>query len=162
MINPTGKKLEKLLFGIFDEAIQGVDTYNHNGSMWLIFTDEMRWVVEYTKEQTLWYNYHLFKQEMDMVGLDCVEDCDIIKKWFESRFLNKNGVKDTKQLPPTLTWEVEDTIQNGVKHTVRVFDMSIKPVEDTIQNGVKHCEDGDWLDGDERFEDIIQNGTKEK
>ena len=162
MINPKGKKLEKLLFGIFDEAIQGVDTYNHNGSMWLIFTDEMRWVVEYTKEQTLWYNYHLFKQEMDMVGLDCVEDCDIIKKWFESRFLNKNGVKDTKQLPPTLTWEVEDTIQNGVKHTVRVFDMSIKPVEDTIQNGVKHCEDGDWLDGDERFEDIIQNGTKEK
>ena len=80
MINPKGKKLEKLLFGIFDEAIQGVDTYNHNGSMWLIFTDEMRWVVEYTKEQTLWYNYHLFKQEMDMVGLDCVEDCDIIKK----------------------------------------------------------------------------------
>ena len=71
-------------------------------------------------------------------------------------------MKDTKQLPPTLTWEVEDTIQNGVKHTVRVFDMSIKPVEDTIQNGVKHCEDGDWLDGDERFEDIIQNGTKEK
>lgn len=25
MINPTGKKLEKLLFGIFDDAIQGVD-----------------------------------------------------------------------------------------------------------------------------------------
>ena len=82
MINPTGKKLEKLLFRIFDDASQGVDTYNHNGSLWLIFTDEMKWVVEYTKEQTLWYNYHLFKQEMDMVGLDCVEDCDIIKKWY--------------------------------------------------------------------------------
>ena len=33
-------------------------------------------------------------------------------------------------------------------------------VKDTIQNGVIHCEDGDWLDGDERFEDIIQNGVK--
>jgi hypothetical protein len=184
MINPTGKKLEKLLFGIFDHSIEGIDRYNHNGSLWLIFTDEMRWVVEYTKSQTLWYNYHLFKQEMDMVGLDCVEDCDIIKKWFESRFLNKNGVKDTKQLPPTLTWEVEDTIQNGVKHTLHEtipdsfliedtiqngvkhtlhrHDFEIVEVEDTIQNGVKHCEDGDWLDGDERFEDIIQNGTKEK
>jgi hypothetical protein len=31
----------------------------------------------------------------------------------------------------------------------------------TIQNGVRHIEDGDWLDGDERFEDIIQNGVKE-
>ena len=190
MINPTGKKLEKLLFGIFDDAIQGVDTYNHNGSMWLIFTDEMKWVVEYTKEQTLWYNYHLFKQEMDMVGLDCVEDCDIIKKWFESRFLNINPVEDTIQngVKHTFILEgrrfnpVEDTIQNGVKHTklannfraIRVEDTiqnGVKDtqfrqipmnysIEDTIQNGVKHCEDGDWLDSDERFEDIIENGVK--
>ena len=190
MINPTGKKLEKLLFGIFDHSIEGIDRYNHNGSLWLIFTDEMRWVVEYTTSQTLWYNYHFFKNEMEIIGLDCVENKDLIQKWFELRFLNINAV--------------EDTIQNGVKHTVRVFDMSIKPVEDTIQNGVKHtlhetipdsfliedtiqngvihtlhrhdfeivevedtiqngvkhCEDGDWLDGDERFEDIIQNGEK--
>lgn len=168
MINPTGKKLEKLLFGMFDDAIQGVDTYNHNGSMWLIFTDEMRWVVEYTKEQTLWYNYHLFKQEMDMVGVDCVEDCDIIKKWFESRFLNinpvedtiQNGVKETKVLYKQPELLVENTIQNGVKHTLHRRDFEIVEVEDTIQNGVKHCEDGDWLDGDKRFEDIIQNGEK--
>jgi hypothetical protein len=55
---------------------------------------------------------------------------------------------------------IEDTIQNGVKHTLHRHDFEIVEVEDTIQNGVKHCEDGDWLDGDERFEDIIQNGTK--
>ena len=146
MINPKGKKLDKLLFGMFDDAIQGVDTYNHNGSMWLIFTDEMKWVVEYTKEQTLWYNYHLFKQEMEIIGLDCVENCDIIKKWFESRFLNINPV--------------EDTIQNGVKETHERSQHHEFWVKDTIQNGVKHCEDGDWLDGDERFEDIIQNGEK--
>ena len=72
MINPTGKKLEKLLFGMFDDAIQGVDRYNHNGSLWLIFTDEMRWVVEYTRSQTLWYNYYFFKQEMESMRLDCV------------------------------------------------------------------------------------------
>ncbi len=191
MINPTGKKLEKLLFGMFDDAIQGVDKYNHNGSMWLIFTDEMRWVVEYTKEQTLWYNYHLFKQEMDMVGLDCVEDCYIIKKWFESRFLNinpvedtiQNGVKHTKSNVHPYPKEVRDTIQNGVKHTslygfnrddsvedtiqngvkntVLKTKLYFGQVEDTIQNGVKHCEDGDRLDGDYRFEDIIQNGVKQ-
>ena len=191
MINPTGKKLDKLLFGMFDDAIQGVDTYNHNGSMWLIFTDEMKWVVEYTKEQTLWYNYHLFKQEMEIIGLDCVENCDIIKKWFESRFLNinpvedtiQNGVKHTSVRPLQWLETVEDTIQNGVKHAYVVEGQRQLPVKDTIQNGVKetcesestrsislrlaiqngvkHCEDGDWLDGDERFEDIIQNGVKE-
>jgi hypothetical protein len=189
---------------MFDDAIQGIDRYNHNGSMWLIFTDEMKWVVEYTKDQTLWYNYYFFKNEMEIIGLDCVDNEDLIQKWFEYRFLNKKRVKDTKQLPPTLTWEVEDTIQNGVKetelhkgvrpsavedtiqnevkqifkedftndhlvelvvqigvkHTLHRHDFEIVEVEDTIQNGVKHCEDGDWLDGDERFEDIIQNGTK--
>jgi phosphoribosylformylglycinamidine (FGAM) synthase PurS component len=269
MRNPTGKKLEKLIFGIFDDASQGVDRYNHNDSLWLIFTNEMRWVVEYTKDQTLWYNYNFFKEEMELIGLDCVEDKDLIKKWFESRFLGipkvedafdpffdqdqyvedaiKNGVKDTRRttisqdqyvedtiqngvkdirrtrlinlsanqmvedtiqngvkhtmeeslLTPT---SVEDTIQNGVKHTKSTImsqDSNVEDtiqngvkettpsgylgsiemkgkvvhqiespkqnneVEDTIQNGVRHTEDGDWLDGDERFEDIIQEGVKE-
>jgi hypothetical protein len=30
-----------------------------------------------------------------------------------------------------------------------------------IVNGVKHVEDGDWLDQDERIDDIIENGVKE-
>ena len=34
-------------------------------------------------------------------------------------------------------------------------------MEEAIQNGVKHTEYGDWLDGDERFDDIIENGIKE-
>ena len=210
MINPKGKKLEKLLFGMFDDAIQGVDRYNHNDSFWLIFTNEMKWVVEFTKDQTLWYNYNFFKDEMELIGLDCVEDKDLIQKWFESRFLNinsvedtiQNGVKHTKHGEWSEPVRVEDTIQNGVKHTSLygfnrddsvedtiqngvkqtelskrdffpedIFQNGVKDtkfavhydnswVEDTVQNGVKHCEDGDWLDGDERFEDIIQNGEK--
>ena len=137
MINPTGKKLEKLLFGIFDDAIQGVDRYNHNGSLWLIFTDEMRWVVEYTKSQTLWYNYHFFKNEMEIIGLDCVENKDLIQKWFELRFLNINAVEDTK--PNERLWQayVEDTIQNGVKETISNNSTASSRVEDTIQEGVK-------------------------
>jgi len=34
-------------------------------------------------------------------------------------------------------------------------------VDNIVQNGVKHTEDGDWLDGDERIGDIIQEGVKE-
>jgi len=205
MINPTGKKLEKLIFGIFDDASQGVDRYNHNGSLWLIFTNEMTWVVEYTKDQTLWYNYNLFKDGMELIGLDCVKNKDLIKKWFESRFLGipkvedscepffnqdqyvedtiQNGVKhttltnlsrslgveDTIQNGVKHTFEdqlaghhlVEDAIQNGVKHTTPDASTIVYAVEDTIQNGVKHTEDGDWLDCDERFNNIIQEGVKE-
>ena len=167
MVNPTGKKLEKLLFGIFDEAIQGVDTYNYKGSMWLIFTDEMRWVVEYTRLQTLWYNYYFFKQEMEIIGLDCVENKDLIQKWFESRFLNinlventiQNGVKDTSFVNPYFNQNVEETIQNGVRKTLETPIMRHHKVKDTIQNGVKETISNNSA-ASSRVEDTIKNGVR--
>jgi hypothetical protein len=39
--------------------------------------------------------------------------------------------------------------------------MPTSMVEEIIQSGVKHTEYGDWLDGDERLDDIIENGVKE-
>ena len=192
---------------MFDDASQGVDKYNHNGSLWAIFTNQMKWVVEFTKDQTLWYNYDFFDNEMKLIGLNSIENKFLIQKWFESRFLGipkiedscvpffnqdqyvedtiQNGVKDTRRsrlINLAATQMVEDTIQNGVKHT-RVVNWEFRNwVEDTIQNGVKqtelskrdffpkdiiqdgvkHTEDGDWLDGDERIGDIIENGVKDK
>jgi flagellar capping protein FliD len=269
MINPTGKKLEKIIFKLFDDASQGVDRYNHNGSLWAIFTNETKWVVEFTKDQTLWYNYSFFKDEMELVSLDCVEDKDLIKKWFESRFLGipkvedlfdpffdqdqyvediiqngvkltelskrdffpkdilqngvketkslqihlkksikdaiqngvkeiktnkfyangqvegiikngvrmtkstiisqdskvedtiKNGVKETKSMCGNREGRISNTIENGVKETIGTLRRTCKwGVDDIIKNGVKHVEDGDWLDGDERFNNIIKNGVK--
>jgi hypothetical protein len=57
--------------------------------------------------------------------------------------------------------QVKDTIQNGVRNTFYVLSHELGFIEDTIQNGVKHTEYGDWLDGDERLDEIIQNGIKE-
>jgi hypothetical protein len=159
MINPTGKKLEKIVNKLFDEAIEGVDRYNNNGSLWLIFTDEMRWVVEYTKGQTLWYNYNFFRNEMELVGLDCIENKDLIQKWFESRFLNTNEVKVIDDYTRDLEVLVEDTIQNGVKRTAANTLTPKVAVEDTIQNGVKRT--GGQLGSQSILvEDIIQNGVK--
>ena len=140
MKNPTGKKLEKIIFKLFDDASQGVDRYNHNDSLWLIFTNEMKWVVEFTKDQTLWYNYNFFKDEMELIGLDCVEDKDLIKKWFESRFLGIPKVEDAFDPFFDQDQYVEDTIQNGVKHTEEGLRPDDSDVEDTIQNGVKQTE----------------------
>ena len=160
MTNPTGKKLEKIIFKLFDDASQGVDRYNHNDSLWLIFTNEMRWVVEYTKDQTLWYNYNFFKDEMDLIGLNCVEDKDLIKKWFESRFLDMQKVKDSCEPFFDQDQYVKDTIQNGVKDTlIRKRKKAIK-VEDTIQNGVKDTR-RTTISQDQYVEDTIQNGVKD-
>jgi hypothetical protein len=158
MINPTGKKLEKIIFKLFDDASQGVDRYNHNGSLWVIFTNETKWVVEFTKDQTLWYNYNFFKDEMELIGLDCVENKDLIKKWFESRFLDMPKVEDFCEPFFNQDQYVEDTIQNGVKDTMKWLNLNITKIKDTIQNGVKQTE----LSKRDFFpKDILQNGVKE-
>jgi hypothetical protein len=136
------QKIKNLIYGMFDKMIEGADKYIFESSTWLIFTEERRWVLEFTKEKILWFNYNTFQSELNLLGIDCVESKDIIKKWFESRFL---GI------------EVEDTIQNGVKHTIAETSDSSHLVEDTIQNGVKRTE----LSKRDFFpKETIQNGVK--
>jgi len=95
----------------------------------------------------------------------------------------QNGVKEILEERTEQTWFVDDVIQNGVKDTRSYSDRDKKTVGDitqsgvketyeskstksislrhAIKNGVKHVEDGDWLDQDERIDDIIENGVKE-
>ena len=160
MINPTGKKLEKIIFKLFDDASQGVDRYNHNGSLWAIFTNEMKWVVEFTKDQTLWYNYCFFKDEMELIGLDCVKNKDLIQKWFESRFLGIPKVEDFCEPFFDQDQYVEDTIQNGVKLT-ELSKRDFFP-KDILQNGVKETKRTRLINlaATQMVEDTIQNGVK--
>jgi predicted transcriptional regulator len=130
------KDLNEVINKIINKAVVGCDKYVHNDSTWLIFTDDKKWVIELTKDGTLWYNYNFFKNLFKVLSLDVVENQNYITKW------------------------VEDTIINGVKNTIQSITQQRRIVEDTIKNGVKHTEYGDWLDGDERFDDIIQNGVK--
>jgi hypothetical protein len=149
----------------------------------LIFTESKKWVIEFTKDKTLWFNYNIFQGELELIGKDCTEERDLIKNWFESRFLNKPKVWATFNHAIDSNQAVEDTIQNGVKETVSLDYSHIDSVLDTIENGVKetkedrlfrtihvmnaivngvkHVEDGDWLDQDERIDDIIESGVKE-
>ena len=161
MKNPTGNKLEKLVFGMFDQMIEGADKYvTKQGSTWLIFTEDKRWVIEFTKDKTLWFNYNIFQSELDLINKDCTEERDLIKNWFESRFLNKPKVWATFNHAIDSNQAVEDTIQNGVKHTAPIETPSFELVEDTIQNGVKHTSYG-LAYRPRQVEDTIQNGVKE-
>jgi hypothetical protein len=183
-------KLRKLIYGMFDDMIEGADKYVTKSSTWLIFTEEKRWVIEFTNTKTLWFNYNLFQSELNLLSMDCVDSKDIIKEWFESRFLEKdiahvtdtsnvpysivedtiqNGVKDTRSKSIQQKYFVEHTIQNGVKNSQSFGGESLKLVEDTIQNGVKETIVGDGnvtcysFDMDDNIiaEDVIQNGVKD-
>ena len=154
------EKLKEILFSEFYKLIEGADIYDHRGSKWIIFTNEKRWVVEFTKDQTLWYNYNFFKDEMELIGLDCVEDKDLIKKWFESRFLGIQKVEDAFDPFFDQDQYVEDAIKNGVKDTRRTTISQDQYVEDTIQNGVKDIRRTRLinLSANQMVEDTIQMG----
>ena len=176
-----GRDIYELLEKMIDTKVKGADTYINHSSRWLIFTDEKKWVIEFTKEGTLWYNYNFFQNCFKLMSLDVVENQHYITKWVEDTIIRGvnytgsntrdeshqvedtiiNGVKNTSPTFTKFMSGVEETIQNGVKETI-YRQMGVVPVvENTIQNGVKHTEYGDWEDGDERLDDIIQNGVKE-
>ena len=237
--------MEKIIHKLISEFTKGIDTYTHNGSTWLIFTESKQWVIELTEEKTLWYNYTFFKSVFAYSSLNVVDNQQYITKWVEDNIINKvsdihfrdvrdrkqqfedtfengvketylsenslskgieytieNGVKKTKMAHMKTKWSVEDTIENGVKETTALdpsfsvryingdFEM-VPEVDKIIKGGVKEtksddfnvsqflCEEvidkgvketkisptsseyGDWLDGDEKLDEIIKNGVKE-
>jgi hypothetical protein len=166
--------MKDFVFKLIDQFTEGVDTYYNNGSMWLIFTDEKRWVIELTKEGTLWYNFHFFKDCFKYLSLDVVKNQNYITDWVES--IIQNGVKYTWYSHRPIPAEVEDTIQNGVRNTDSWVGKPFVSVEYTIQNGVKETTPSGYLGSIEmkgkivhqfespkqnnEVEDTIQNGLR--
>ena len=174
-------KLHTVIKKMINYRVLGSDKYVHNDSTWLIFTNEKKWVIELTKEKTLWYNYYFFKKIFDCFKLDVVESQKIITEWVEETIINEvkhtehgffrfestmideaiiNGVKSTRISHIDNHHLAEDTLQNGVKHTIPQNNKSHEYVEHTIQNGVKHTIDTTHHKN-KYVEDTIQNGVKE-
>jgi len=157
--------MEKVINRMINDAVEGVDTYKTKDSTWIIFTESKKWVIELTKDGTLWYNYNFFNDLMMYLSMDVVENQHYITKWVEDNVIN--GVKETCCHDMKLTKSVEKIIQKGIKNTYsdilpEEYDWSDQfDVKEVIETGVKHTEYGDWEDGDERLDDIIQNGVKE-
>jgi hypothetical protein len=155
-------KRKEFLFEIINDTIDGMDIYNHNGSLWLIKTEESKWAIEFTKDKTLWYNYNLFKNLFKAISLDISENQKYVTEWFESRFLNMSKVKDCCDPFFDQDKYVEETIQSGVK--ISVFDdfEEIQSVKDTIQNGVKETKRTRLINlaATQMVEDTIQNGVR--
>ena len=181
-------KLYKLIKRFITQSTKGSDVFIHNGSKWIIFVEDKKWVIELTKEGTLWYNYYFFQNIFELVDLDVVENQHYITKWVEDNVINgviytvadesaqhlevedtiQNGVKSTSWDPTGKKSLVEDTIQNGVKKTYsdkipHEYDWSnqfTEEIDDIIQNGVKHTEKSLQIDGSCVIEDVIKEGVK--
>jgi len=150
--------MEKIINLLIKEFIEGVDTYTHNGSTWLIFTESKQWVIELTESKTLWYNYNFFKEIFEYTSMDVVENQHYITKWVEDNIINKvsdihfRDARDRKQ-------QFEDTLENGVKETKYNQSHQEPKFKEVLKNGVKHTEIG-WYQYN-NIDDAIENGVKE-
>ncbi len=151
------EKLKSLIKKLIEHKTKGTDKYVHNGSTWLIFSNDKKWVVELTKEKTLWFNYYFFKRVFEYFSLDVIENQHIITEWVEETIINP--VKKTRSNQMDEPLRVEDTIQNGVRNTEGINWYSNESVEDTIKNGVKDI-GALAVQPDGQVEDTIQNGVK--
>jgi hypothetical protein len=151
--------MKKIIDKLIDECVVGVDTYSHNGSTWLIFTESKQWVIELTESKTLWYNYNFFKNIFNYTSMDVVENQHYITKWVEDNVINKNQVNLTKN---KMSDFVSDSlIENGVKENSLTYVGKQIGCEDALENGVRHTEKSLQIDGSCVIEDTVQNGVKE-
>jgi hypothetical protein len=166
--------MDNLIYKFINQSVRNVDTYQHNGSTWLIFTNDKKWVIELTEDKTLWYNYTFFKSIFNFFSIDVVENQSYITKWVEDSIIN--GIKETQfNWHENKSW-VNGVIQNGVNETLNTEYMPKVMVEDTIQNGVKETKtpgNGDlistveWLNENnsnsypKMIDEVIENGIKQ-
>lgn len=175
--------MESAVYKLINMKVKNVDKYVNNGSTWLIFTDRKQWVIELTKEGTLWYNYNFFKAVFSYFGLDVVENQHYITKWVEDNVIRdgvkvankslrvddsclikdtvENGVKKTNLIGESaVIFSVQEAIENGVKATKQIGENGESLlVEDAIQNGIKHTARNNAC-ADWEIEDVIENGVK--
>ena len=179
--------MDKIINLLINNWTKGVDTYTHNGSTWLIFTEQKSWVIELTESKTLWYNYNFFKELFSLTSMDVVDNQHYITKWVEDNIINKvkdtileknitegeveeiieNGVKEHSFTYVGKQIGCEDAIENGVKETFNFdekhslsYEQGVKKlVEDTIKNGVRHTEIG-WHQCN-NIDEAIEKGVKE-
>ena len=104
---------KEMIFDIINEAVEGADLYEHEGSLWLILNDENEWIIKLNKEGTLLYRYNFFNIIFKYLSLNVVENKHYITEWVEDTI--KNGVKYTLADGRAYAYHVEDTIQNGTK-----------------------------------------------
>jgi hypothetical protein len=153
--------MEKILRRLMEYGLRGVDTYTHNGSTWLIFTDNKQWVIELTDNKTLWYNYSFFKQLFCVATDDVVSNQNYITKWVEDNIINKElsyvtlfrDARDRKQ-------QFDDTLENGVK-TTYWGETRNTSVNNTIENGIKVTSSLESRDYTGDIDDVLEKGVNE-
>jgi hypothetical protein len=109
--------MEKVVNKLIQENIKGCDVYHYGDSIWLIFTDSQEWIVEFTPDDTLWYNHDFFSNLFKYISLNVIENHSYITKWFNFDTMGGCAVPNHRRVSND---DINNIIKNGVKSTLEI------------------------------------------
>jgi len=114
--------MKKIIDELINSSISGVDVYRYKNATWLIFTDEVRWVVELTDEGTLWYNYKFFNDVFKYVSMTVGKEMEgYVIQWANDFFYKDCTYRATAYPRDIGRNETPKVLKNGIKE---VYDSS--------------------------------------
>jgi len=135
--------MKKIIEELINSSISGVDVYRYKNATWLIFTDEVRWVVELTDEGTLWYNYKFFNDIFKYVSMTVGKEMEEYVIQWANDFFYKDCIHRTAAYPmDTNRNRIPKVLENGIK--------------ETQERGKNHGDEFEW-----NTRGVIGKGVKE-
>jgi hypothetical protein len=124
--------MKKIIDELINSSISGVDVYRYKNATWLIFTNEVRWVVELTDEGTLWYNYKFFNDIFKYVSMTVGKEMEEYVIGWANDFFYKDCIHRTAAYPmDTNRNRIPKVLENGIKE---VYDSSATHRQMRAQN----------------------------
>ena len=123
--------MKKIIDELINLSIKGVDVYRYKNATWLIYTDEVRWVIELTDEGTLWYNYSFFNNVFKYVSMELGQQTEKYIIGWANDYFYKDCAHRTVPYP----------MDKGRNETPKVLDGGIKEVNRTLHYGKDYVKD---------------------
>lgn len=113
---------------LINSNVKNAYVYYHKESIWLIFPDTKKWVIEIMCGKTLWYNYEYFKHLFKVIGLEFPESEIFVTKWVEEVF--KCSLKNSWSniIPGELDWSDEFNPEEVIRETKPHYRMMYNPM----------------------------------
>ena len=152
--------MQKIVNKLITSSIKGVDVYRWKNATWLIFTDEVRWVLELTDEGTLWYNYSFFNNVFKYVSMDLGQQTEkYIIGWANEHFFKVSALRSIANNPDKDRCETEKVLENGIKETKErgknhgdEFEWHTRAV---VNKGIKEVNDSSSIHRQMRAENLV-------
>jgi len=134
--------MKKIIDELINSSISGVDVYRWKDSTWLIFTDEVRWVVELTDEGTLWYNHKFFNDVFKYVSMTVGKEMEeYVIQWANENFFKVSALRSIANNPDKDRSYTEKVLNYGIKET-KGSDLEIEwHTREVMNDGVKEVRD---------------------